>query len=370
MAGRTAMHVAVDARELVGRATGAGRYLSQLLTAWAALPDARAHRFTLFSQAPIAHGADGLRASSIILPGAGGTWWEQVTLASALRRGRYDVLFAPAYTAPLSGSTPLALAVHDVSFAAHPEWFRPRERWRRRWVTTRAARRARVILTLSAFSRGEIVQHLGIAPLRVHVVPLGTGLPAPTTRQTARPRPGDSPSILFVGSIFNRRHVPALIEALPHVSSRHPGARLVIVGDNRTWPRQDLREVAKAAGVAPQVTDATYVDDNELDALYANASAFVFLSEYEGFGLTPLEALARGVPTLVLDTPVAREVYGDAADYVATPDPVAVSQAILRILDSAGTIDVIERARPILTRYDWRHAAEQTLAAILEAGTR
>ena len=58
------------------------------------------------------------------------------------------------------------------------------------------------------------------------------------------------------------------------------------------------------------MTVTAFVDDARLRALYAEASAFAFLSEYEGFGLTPLEALAAGVPPVVLDTPVAREVYG------------------------------------------------------------
>jgi glycosyltransferase involved in cell wall biosynthesis len=364
------MHVAIDARELSGRATGAGRYLSQLLSGWATLPAAQAHRFTLFSHAPIAHREPGLNHASVVLPGGGGTWWEQVTLASALRRDRYEVLFAPGYTAPLTGSTPIALAVHDVSFAAHPEWFRPRERWRRTWVTRRAARRARVVLTLSSFSRDEIVHHLGVAGRSIRVIPLGTGLPAPATADATPHRPDAPPSILFVGSIFNRRHLPALIHALPHVARRYPGAHLVIAGDNRTWPPQDLRAVADAAGVSSQVTETAYIDDRELNELYARASVFVFLSEYEGFGLTPLEALARGVPTLVLDTAVAREVYGEAAEYVATPDPVVVSNAILRLLETPDPGAVIARARPVLARYHWRDAAAQTLAAILEAGTR
>jgi glycosyltransferase involved in cell wall biosynthesis len=237
-------------------------------------------------------------------------------------------------------------------------------------VTARAARRARLVLTLSAFSRGEIVKYFDVAAARIRVIPPGTGLPATSIgRENGQPR-DRPPSILFVGSIFNRRHVPALIEALPHVSQHHPGARLVIVGDNRTWPRQDLGLIARRAGVAAQVAEAAYVGDRELDALYARASAFVFLSEYEGFGLTPLEALARGVPALVLDTPVAREVYGDAVDYVAVPEPLAVAQAILKMLDSSGANDVTARARPILSRYRWRDAAEQTLAAIVEAGAR
>ena len=89
----------------------------------------------------------------------------------------------------------------------------------------------------------------------------------------------------------------------------------------RAWPT--------SSASASHVTVASFVDDARLRALYAEASAFAFLSEYEGFGLTPLEALAAGVPPVVLDTAVAREVYGAAATYVAAPDAGLVADALV-----------------------------------------
>ena len=94
----------------------------------------------------------------------------------------------------------------------------------------------------------------------------------------------------------------------------------------------DPAGLADELGVGSHVTVASFVDDSRLRALYAEASAFAFLSEYEGFGLTPLEALAAGVPPIVLDTAVAREVYGAAATYVAAPDPGLVSDAVVAML--------------------------------------
>ena len=89
--------------------------------------------------------------------GAGrGTWWEQTHLRRAVRGDALDVFFAPAYTAPLGIAVPLALTIHDISFVAHPEWFRWREGLRRRWLTRRAAHAAAVVFTDSQFSRSEI----------------------------------------------------------------------------------------------------------------------------------------------------------------------------------------------------------------------
>ncbi len=305
------------------------------------------------------------------MPGAGGTRWEQLTLARALRRSRPDVTFAPAYTAPLLAPAPVVLAVHDVSFAAHPEWFRPREGWRRRTVTGAAARRAARVLTLSEFSRSEIVRHLGVQPERIRVIPLGVGL-VEDGQAPAKARPMSSdPLILFVGSIFNRRHVPALIRSLPLVSQRFPGARLVIVGDNRSWPHEDLANVAASGRCRALASKScgSWRIASSARCTPRRLSSCSCLST-EGFGLTPLEALAMGVPAVVLDTAVAREVYGPAAVYVPRPDPADVAQTLVTVLESDETRStLLHEATGVLARYRWTDAAAATLEAIEDAAT-
>ena len=137
------MKVAVDARELVGRPTGVGRYLGELLRRVESIRRRAAARLDALSRTRRSSVDRAvIRASTIVLAGAGGTRWEQWTLARALARNRPDVLFAPGYTAPLTAPCPVALTIHDVSFAAHPEWFSAREGMRRRALTPgrRAAR--------------------------------------------------------------------------------------------------------------------------------------------------------------------------------------------------------------------------------------
>jgi glycosyltransferase involved in cell wall biosynthesis len=113
----------------------------------------------------------------------------------------------------------------------------------------------------------------------------------------------------------------------------------------------------------------SYVDDETLAALYASATVFVFPSEYEGFGLTPLEALAAGVPSIVLDTAVASEIYGPAAHYVSCEAPLAehLGDAIVQMLTSTtARADLLRHAATVLARYRWSSTAAETFAVLQE----
>lgn len=352
------LHIAVDARELAAKPTGVGRYLRGLFEAWAADPRARRHEWTLYAHDTVDTPLGTVRH----LRGAGGVAWEQRVLATALRRDAPDVLFAPAYTAPILMSTPSVVTVHDLSYFAHREWFRRREGARRRWLTSVVARRSRLVLTDSQFSRQEIVKWLLMTEDRIRVVYPGV---------TARPRSDTrDPLVLFVGSIFNRRHVPELIRAFARLAGRHPDLRLEIVGDDRSYPPEPLSRVVSEEHIADRVALRSYVEETTLDTLYTSAAAFAFLSEYEGFGLTPLEALTAGVVPVLLDTAIAREICGDAALYVNSTDPDEVATGLERaIFDERQRARVLKAAPAVLARYRWDSAASATLDALESAAS-
>ena len=358
------MRIAVDARELTGHQTGVGRYLSELLVEWHASNVRRRHDVKLYAHAQATRlppeWGDALR----VVPGGGGTRWEQWDLARALGANRPDVLFAPGYTAPLTGPAPVALVVHDVSFFAHPEWFSRREGLRRRLLTAWSARRARVVLAPSAFSAREIVRYVGVDAAKVRLVYSGVREAAPSAVATREP------VVLFVGSLFQRRRLDVLIDAFARVSRARPDARLEIVGENRTTPRVDFAAAIAARGLDGRARLRNWVDDDTLDALYRQATVFAFLSRYEGFGFTPLEAMARGAVPVVLDTPVAREIYGEGAVRVADGPDIAsdVAAALALLLDDAGARERLRRAAPlVLASYRWSDAAARTLAFLEEA---
>ncbi len=355
------MRIGIDARELCGRPTGVGRHLAGLLSAWSRSEKASAHSWVLFAPQHSQISAQ-LPSNATLrpVPGQSNTLWEQLSLARAVRGEQLDVFFAPGYSAPLTIHCPTVLVIHDLSFVVHPEWFRAREGLRRRLLTRWSGRRAGKILTVSDEARREVIELLGLPASRVRRI-----YPGVTRLAASGSSNGAGPLVLFAGSVFNRRNVPDLIRGFKEIARQHSDARLEIVGDNRTYPYQDLQASIADEGVASQISIRPYVSDAELAELYGRARVFAFLSEYEGFGHPPLEALAAGVPPILLDTAVAREVCGTAAMYVPKGDVRAITDAIGQMLtDSPARARVLSAAPEVLGRYSWERAAEETLEAL------
>jgi glycosyltransferase involved in cell wall biosynthesis len=251
---------------------------------------------------------------------------------------------------------------HDLSFTLHPEWFRVREGLRRRLLTNWAATRAALVLAVSETARNEIASTFNLPGSRVRRI--YPGISTPAWAETSRTR---EPLVLFAGSIFNRRHVPELIAGFSRLHRSHPGVRMAIVGDNRSYPHQPLASSVATAGLQDAISIQEYVPDEMLAELYQRARAFAFLSEYEGFGHPPLEALAAGVPVVLLDTPVARETCGEAALYVKC-DANEIAGALETVLfDDAQRARLLAAAPAVLSRYSWETAARETLQALEDA---
>ena len=360
-----ALQIGIDAREVLGRPTGVGRYLTEIVRAWAA--DATlAHTFTFFL--PAGHPEwppPDPRFRVIVAPGRGsGTWWEQTTLSRAVAKAGVDVFLGPAYTLPWRVPCPSVVFIHDVSYFAHPEWFGWREGLRRRRLTRTSARRARIVLTLSTFSAREIANRLGVPPDRILLAPPGAPPADPVDPKDDARR---EPVVLYVGSLFTRRRIPDLIRGFAEAARQVPGARLILVGDNRTQPPIDPRALASAEGVGSEVEWRSYVSDADLQALYRRARVFAVLSEYEGYLLTPLEAFAHGVPAVLLDTPIAREAYGGAATLVA-PGPAALAAALVPLLsDDRAHAAAVAAGRVRLRQSSWHDASRAVLAALTRA---
>jgi glycosyltransferase involved in cell wall biosynthesis len=363
--------VGVDGRELEARPTGTGRYLRSLLRAWSR--EGR-DRFLVYTR-------EGATADEVLaqpgierraLPRASpGALWQELRLAPAAERDGVDVFFSPAYVCPLRLRRPRVTTVHDLSFFAYPQDFAWTDALRRRLLVSASVARSAVVLGISDFTCRELSRVFPEAAARVRHTPLGPDedLPAAPPRDVARRSLGLSgPLVLSVGSILNRRCIPELMHAFEILRGRWPGARLEIVGDNRTHPRFDLDRLRRELNLVEDVKLTGFVSEAELAQRYAAADVAVFLSEYEGFGLPALEAMARGVPVVVSDRPSLSEIFGAAAVVVPPRDPGRVAAVLSAILEQpARRAELVDRGRALAARYSWTRTAALTRAALAEA---
>jgi glycosyltransferase involved in cell wall biosynthesis len=363
--------IGVDGRELQGRPTGVGRYLRSLLRSWPAADD----RLVVYVSGAAPDDPVLADPRIVVRPVGDQRTRGLAFLARALPRASeadaLDVFFAPAYVCPPRLRVPRVTTVHDLSFFSLPSDFTAPDAARRRWQVGLSVAASRLLIAPSEFTAREILGHFPAAAGRVARIPEGPDLdlpPAPA-REAARGRLGvRGPLLLSVGSILNRRCLPTLLRAVARLKPRWQGLRLDVVGENRTHPRLDLPALAKRLGLEAVVCLPGFVSDRELAERYAAADVAVFLSEYEGFGLPALEAMARGVPVVVSDRPALSEIYAGAALVVDPHDEAAVAGALDRLLrDRALAEDQRARGRALAARHSWAEAARATRAALEEA---
>lgn len=364
------MIIGVDARELEGKATGVGVYLRQILRR-VNLP--AGVELQLFFRDPAPPGLEDIPGTRVVLPSGGSNLsWQQWTLRREAARRGVALFFSPANTLLWHFRGIQAMTVHDISFFRNPRWFSARERISRQMNTAVSLRHADRIYTVSEYVKQELIFRFRIPEKRIVVTPNGVMSKAedPNLKERLRSKHelANDKIILFVGSIFNRRRLPVLIEAMKSLDA---SCRLLVIGENRTHPRQDLATLARMHGVADRVRLLEYVPDEVVEEYYRMADVFVYLSEYEGFGIPPLEAMSHGVPVVISPTPAMNTIFQGAAAQAGEFRAGSVADAIRRILsDNEERNRLIRAGRELAGRYNWEETArivsrdwEQLLAA-------
>ncbi len=364
--------IGIDARELEGKPTGVGAYLRGILEELQ-LPER--FKLQLYFKNEIPKNLPSINAERILLrTAATNVAWQQWTLSRELSRRKVNLLFSPANTLPWRFSGIQTLTVHDLSYFRYPFWFTAKERLTKQMNTSMSIRSSDRIYADCEYVKAEITQQFEVPADKIRVAPLGViqrniDLNRRNDLRDIR-RMSKYKMILYTGSIFNRRHLPVLIKALNHLD---PSYVLVIVGENRTFPRIDLEEEAQKAGVLNRVQILEYVSDSLLQDFYLMADVFVYLSEYEGFGIPPLEAMSYGIPVILSDTPAMNTIYRESAHFVKLLEPGKVAEAIKAVMENEDErLKLIEAARAKVAVSTWRETA-QIIASdweqLLDAGS-
>lgn len=277
--------------------------------------------------------------------------WEQAVLP--VQAADCALLYSPANLAPLASSCSV-LVIHDLAALRLPHAYSRAYVAYQRVMLPALGHRARRLITVSEFSRRELVELLGVDPGRIEVIPEGvderfgrTGA-ADVAAASARYRL-TAPYVLAVGTVSARKNLNALDPAARALGER--GIELVVAGSDRGYLR----------GAPVSLRRLGYVDDRDLPGLYAGASAFAMPSKYEGFGLPCLEAMACGTPVVASRAGALPEVVGDAGVLVDADDSSAFADALLAAACDETLHARLDRAgRRRAAEFSWRRTAGLT----------
>jgi glycosyltransferase involved in cell wall biosynthesis len=288
-----------------------------------------------------------------------GHLWEQVALP--VMAGRTALIYSPANLAPVV-SPRNVVVIHDVAALRHPESFSKMYVSYQRVMLPLVARRARRLITVSEFSKRELIDVLDVAPEAVEVVPDGVDerfRPGADPAPAGRAHNLHGPYVLVVGTLSGRKNLEALVPVQRALSRE--GVELVVAGSERGYlpaPRLTLRRLG-------------YVAESQLPGLYAGARAVVMPSLYEGFGLPCLEAMACGTPVVCSPFGALPEICGEAALVVDPGNSEAFADAVLRSArDEELRARLSEAGRARAQGYSWDRTAERTDAVLSAALAR
>jgi glycosyltransferase involved in cell wall biosynthesis len=260
-------------------------------------------------------------------------WWYPHGLPHAARR--LDVLHCPTFRGPVRSRVPVVVTVHDLAVLRHPGTFNQWTRHYSRLAVPRVARAARRVIAVSEFTKGEIVELLGVPEERISVIPNAVGAPFTEDGPAA-----DGDYVLAVGTLEPRKNQAGAQEA-----ARRLDAELRVVG-SRGWGGVDVD-----GWVGP-------VSDDELAALYRGARCLVYPSLYEGFGIPVLEAMACGTPVVTSAGGATEEVAGGAAVLVDPLDPASVVAGIEEA--AARRNELRARGLERAAQFTWERVAAET----------
>jgi glycosyltransferase involved in cell wall biosynthesis len=275
-----------------------------------------------------------------------------------------DLLHSPVPAAipPAGPDQRLVVTVHDLAFLIHPRLYPRPWRLMYRVGLARAVRSAHAIIAVSRHTAEDLLRRTRVDPRKVHVVPLAASVPTSGSdiEETLSRLKIRAPYVLFVGTLEPRKNLVRLVRAYRRMAIRGSPHALVLAGPIGWRHQALLREIAMEGPGEILLTGP--VPPEDLDALYRGASALVYPSLYEGFGLPVLEAMARGVPCVVSTSSSLPEVAGEAALPVDPRSVAGLAEALERVVgdrDLAGRLRKAGKSRA--ARFSWGETARLTL---------
>lgn len=322
--------------------------------------------------------------------------WTQLRLSIEMLIDTPDLLYIPAHTIPLIHPQKIALVVHDVGFERDTELYNDKsigysqpiakkminalvrlftggkygatEKDYHRFAMDLAIKYATKMITVSEFSKSEMVDIYNLEPNRITVIPNGLNdltTIASNEAETFSTFHIKKPYLLFVGRIEQKKNIPRLIDAFALLKKEYNFPGQLVLAGSPGYQYSEVQKRIKTHGLDNSVIQTGWTTEEELATLMQQATLFVFPSLYEGFGIPVLEAMRAGIPVICSDIPALKEVAADAAVYMNPRSHEDMAKQIADLYaDSAKQQELQHAGYTRIERFSWKRTAQETWEVI------
>ncbi|MFH0924109.1 MAG: glycosyltransferase family 1 protein [bacterium] len=350
------MKIGIDIQSTLGNKTGLGYYTSNLVQQLVKID--QENEYVFFNNGR----QNDLRTLK-------GLFWDQVSLPFKAKNKKVDLIHKPAFSAPVLSHCKVVMTLHDLISIRFPEnnRFVSGIYWRK-WLPY-TAKKVEFIITVSRYSKDEILDTLKIPDEKIEVIYEGIDTQKYRILESSKQLMNfkdkykiDSKFILYVGSIERRKNINSLIKAFKILKQENKTDRKLVLVGKRTNYADELFQEIKGLLLEKEVIYLGYVKEKELPIIYNLAEVFVYPSLYEGFGLPILEAMACGAPVVASKATSIPEVVGDAGLLIDATNVEELANAInLVITDDDLRTQLVEKGLKQVDKFSWERTARETL---------
>lgn len=315
-----------------------------------------------------------------------GFLWTQMRLSFEMLFHAPDLLYIPTHTLPLKTPKKSVTVIHDVGFAHQNQlynnatlgsssrfgkrlvsgmvWlltlgkYTATEQDYHRFAVEHAKKKASSIITVSHFSRDEMVRLYDIDPGTVQVIHNGYNA---RKNDNAQPQSVEKPYILYTGRLEHKKNTPRLIDAFAILKNKYGYTGKLVLAGSPGFGIEEVHAQITHHSLQKSVIELGWVSEDELSRLMQHSDAFIFPSLYEGFGIPVLEAMNAGTPVVCSDIPPLREIAADAAEFFSPKSDDEMAASLNRVLqDRAYREQLITKGHSRAQDFSWKKTAEDT----------
>lgn len=279
--------------------------------------------------------------------------WEQIDLPLYLKKHGNPLLINFCNTAPLFYKNKI-ITIHDVGFETYPKTYSKKFLYFYKWLIPRIIKSSKKVITVSNFSKDEIIRFYGTAKDKIEVVYNAVGS---NFKHKVDKNLGNRNYFLAVSSLNYRKNLPLVLEAFEVFSERHSNYELYIIGDvdSKSFNSLNLDRYKRIRGIEL----LGRLSDEQLIEYYSNAIAFIYPSFYEGFGIPPLEAQCCDCPSIVSNTSCLKEVFSESVLYCDPQESSSLVSQMMAITETAYRNRLIDLGKVNRRKYNWSDSAEK-----------